>query len=415
MRSKKFINLYTGLIIGIIIILSAMALMSLNHADIDLGTVNVTYNESSVIRMFIDPIQMNTGDIYNLTLDDANHTFIGTVYVERAAFRYDLPAKYCLKNETFILTNLNSPSKVGRFHTNVIMPDNPLINNTWLPNVYIQYQGNKVWQQHCGEFANRYDHIDVWIDTPKYIAPRVQTQSQDASWHDYYNDGVGDNISIISPVYGFCNGNYFDNESLLTYYNTNNGYVAFQKVIIAQRGTHYTFSDDSGNNYQNFTINNTGSTAISSFVSYIGDDWLHATDIKPMDNATVKLYLHDGTVVEGYVSNGTCYFNLTNDMFVNGLKVMIKFEGNNYYNNSHAVLNLLHNNTSIVTPVGNNTTINDTNTTVDPNTTNNDTNSILDTIKPLENIRESLPLTGTEAMLFGLLLCIISVLIIKRN
>ncbi|GAA5818557.1 MAG: hypothetical protein CfClM3_0577 [Methanobrevibacter sp. CfCl-M3] len=136
MNFKKFVNLYTGLVIGIIIILSGMALMSFNHAvtpinkPVYFGTVDVTYNNTSRIQMDISPIQINAGDYFDIILVDEHKTHVGTVIVIGGVLTYDLPAEYCLNNEDFSIYNAIYPDKFGMFRTNVIYPVNPDVNNT---------------------------------------------------------------------------------------------------------------------------------------------------------------------------------------------------------------------------------------------------------------------------------------------
>ncbi|GAA5819777.1 MAG: hypothetical protein CfClM3_1755 [Methanobrevibacter sp. CfCl-M3] len=423
MNYKKFVNLYTGLIIAIIIILSGMALMSFYYGangSVNLGTVDVTYNNTSSIYIDVAAIQTATGNFYNLTLVDENKTNIGQVYVINGGLYYDLPAEYCLKNEEIVVTNVASPDKAGIFRTNVIYP----VNDIWLPDVYVPFDHLSVWLQNLDTIAQYGDMINVRLDSPISGEPKPDGNGswiviQHAPTSYYTWNGLSCNNSVIVPVGGY-NSHY---NSTIYYFNENDGSVAFQKLIVTPRPTHFTFKDDLGMNYQNFTINNSGSTAFSSFMTYIGAQWFQGIDIKPMDNVTVKLDLNNGVVTEGYVSNGTCYFNLTNDMFVNGTEVMIEFEGNDNYGSSLAVFNLLHNNTDPnpdpspgPTPDINTNNTNDTNNTVD--ITINDTNSTVDILKPLEDaltdIGESLPVTGIPVVLLGLLACIVGILTIKR-
>ncbi|GAA5819776.1 MAG: hypothetical protein CfClM3_1754 [Methanobrevibacter sp. CfCl-M3] len=195
-------------------------------------------------------------------------------------------------------------------------------------------------------------------------------------------------------------------------------------------------------------FNDTADTVVGPLKAYNSNSPLNAPIVKnvPYGNIsfTINNHTYNSNIVDGYA-----LVDLRNETTGNKVKLNYRCDDMNQFLSLIVEFTLLRNNPDDINTVFNNTTVkpgndtnnsnttvdpntNNTNTTVDPNTNNtnttvdpntNDTNSILDNtnsiIKPLEDaltdISESLPVTGTDAMLFGLLACIISILIIKRN
>ncbi|GAA5818370.1 MAG: hypothetical protein CfClM3_0406 [Methanobrevibacter sp. CfCl-M3] len=169
-------------------------------------------------------------------------------------------------------------------------------------------------------------------------------------------------------------------------------------------------------NYYNFD-NNTDLANVK-----IGNFHIPKTPIIPLPSANVTLHLDNGVNIDGSTDEqGFCNFDLSGVDFKLFKTGYVEFAGNETHSacRSHDVpISLVLDNIN-TTVNDTNTTVNDTNSTVnDTNSTVNDTNGSVDISNPLEDaltdIGESLPVTGIPVIV-GLLACIASIFIIKRN
>ncbi|GAA5819918.1 MAG: hypothetical protein CfClM3_0250 [Methanobrevibacter sp. CfCl-M3] len=163
------------------------------------------------------------------------------------------------------------------------------------------------------------------------------------------------------------------------------------------------------NNYYSFDKNTDLTNA------EIGCLYIPLTPVVPLPDTHVTLHLDNGLHIGGLTDEqGRCHFDLSGVDFSQFKTGYVDFIGNESHSSTRSYdvpISLVLDNIT-----------NDTNDTVTNGTDNgtvmNGTNGTVDILKPLEDaltdIGESLPVTGIPVIV-GLLACIASILIIKRN